>query len=962
MPTLPDPLNLQRSTPTPNTSVASYRGGIAEHAQVGAAEATARIGGEIIQLADHRRNQLDELRVIEASTDLRKRELALTFDEKDGYQAIKGGDVIKRPVVQEYAAKYKEETDKVTASLSPRQRELFAGHAASTSMNFQANVMRHAMAETEKYGGEVYKADLLSRYDVAGMSYKNDMVTKSQLEGIDAATHRRMDLQGVNDPALRDEFVKSARGGLHATVIDKAITAGDTEFANTYFVENKKDMTGDQRNAVERQLKPATDFAAGKAIASDAFREETRDPQFNAAQFIAEKAGSNPQIAAAAHSLYVQFVQEKKTAELEQVGTIYKQFYSAPTRATMNALVNSPEFRNLNDVQQANALHTMSSQVQSAEDRVVSLQDRAENKIYRDENREYTRQMHDEAAARRAEQKLADSLPAVTKTNEIARSPNLIKMKPEEIYGLAPEIGIDNVKYLLGRQAQTNKELNAFNMDKQIVEGAKPPSAMKNKVQSKAIDEMAELEGQKFIQTYGVKPDRDQQVEIMRKVTSESIEKTSTFGPFSWSNEKKLYELPPEQRNFYLGIQSAAKKAGRPALTDEQLVNAWDLAQKAKENPTKAAPPAITPSQTSDVIEKGNINLNNRLVVKNSDGSISTVRSIGVNIGGVEVLIPTVVNGKVVSEDAAIAHYKKTGEHLGKFKTVEASNAYAEKLHKDQEALYVNKETDPLQDPAFKARQAALQKANQDNIAATNSKTEQLKAELAAQEAKLTAMDAELNTKIATVGSNSRTKAQNVERAAYQKMDAEIAAKPKAGAPTPAEVSAYPFVNEEVSVTDLGKTERELTKKVEEVTRTPATSTLSDKPATRRSVIEKMPTTPPKRFTQPVDGAITPVKSVTRGTGGISIEAAANAVVKAAADGVVRFADRMRSYGNVVIVEHPGGYMTVYGHNNEVNRKVGDTVRAGEQLGTAQGGPTLFEVRHKGITVDPTKWLKKVGK
>ena len=83
----------------------------------------------------------------------------------------------------------------------------------------------------------------------------------------------------------------------------------------------------------------------------------------------------------------------------------------------------------------------------------------------------------------------------------------------------------------------------------------------------------------------------------------------------------------------------------------------------------------------SGMVEPGNINLEGRPQVKNPDGSISTVRSLGVNIDGQEVLIPTVVNGKVVSNQAAIKHYKETGEHLGKFKTPEDSTAYAIKLH-----------------------------------------------------------------------------------------------------------------------------------------------------------------------------------------------------------------------------------------------------------------------------------------
>lgn len=96
-------------------------------------------------------------------------------------------------------------------------------------------------------------------------------------------------------------------------------------------------------------------------------------------------------------------------------------------------------------------------------------------------------------------------------------------------------------------------------------------------------------------------------------------------------------------------------------------------------------------NQLSGQITPGNIDLTNRPIVKNKDGTISTVRSLGVNIDGKEILLPTVINGKIVSDEEAIKEYKRTGKHLGIFTTPEASTRYAEKLHRDQEKLYKGK-------------------------------------------------------------------------------------------------------------------------------------------------------------------------------------------------------------------------------------------------------------------------------
>ena len=96
----------------------------------------------------------------------------------------------------------------------------------------------------------------------------------------------------------------------------------------------------------------------------------------------------------------------------------------------------------------------------------------------------------------------------------------------------------------------------------------------------------------------------------------------------------------------------------------------------------------------TEPVKPGNIDLKKRPIVRNQDGSISTVRSISFNENGLEVVIPTVMDdGTVVSNKDAIDFYRKYGRHLGMFKTVEEANSFAESLHKDQAALFENRAT-----------------------------------------------------------------------------------------------------------------------------------------------------------------------------------------------------------------------------------------------------------------------------
>jgi hypothetical protein len=77
----------------------------------------------------------------------------------------------------------------------------------------------------------------------------------------------------------------------------------------------------------------------------------------------------------------------------------------------------------------------------------------------------------------------------------------------------------------------------------------------------------------------------------------------------------------------------------------------------------------------------GNIDLNNRPVVMNPDGTHSSELSFSRGTRDGEVLVPRVVGGKMLSQDEAWQHYLQTGEHMGIFDTPENADIYAEATH-----------------------------------------------------------------------------------------------------------------------------------------------------------------------------------------------------------------------------------------------------------------------------------------
>ena len=97
---------------------------------------------------------------------------------------------------------------------------------------------------------------------------------------------------------------------------------------------------------------------------------------------------------------------------------------------------------------------------------------------------------------------------------------------------------------------------------------------------------------------------------------------------------------------------------------------------------------------------------------------------------------------------------------------------------------------------------------------------------------------------------------------------------------------------------------------------------------------------------------------------GVFIRAAEGADVRAVAGGRVVFANWMRGFGNLIIVDHGGQYLSIYGNNQALLKHAGDAVRAGDPIASAgnTGGNEesglYFELRHLGQAFDPASWIK----
>lgn len=162
-------------------------------------------------------------------------------------------------------------------------------------------------------------------------------------------------------------------------------------------------------------------------------------------------------------------------------------------------------------------------------------------------------------------------------------------------------------------------------------------------------------------------------------------------GQFGGHNYYSSRPIPPGE---IPNTVASALSVTQPRVAPNPITQSPDLAQMRNPIMSSSARNAQAtpyPAPPRGMISPGNINPNNRPVVQNEDGTISTVRTISANLDGPEVLMPTVSpDGRIWTDDQAIDNYIRTGQNFGQFTTPDAATQFAQRLHTTQEGQYAS--------------------------------------------------------------------------------------------------------------------------------------------------------------------------------------------------------------------------------------------------------------------------------
>ncbi len=136
----------------------------------------------------------------------------------------------------------------------------------------------------------------------------------------------------------------------------------------------------------------------------------------------------------------------------------------------------------------------------------------------------------------------------------------------------------------------------------------------------------------------------------------------------------------------------------------------------------------------------------------------------------------------------------------------------------------------------------------------------------------------------------------------------------------------------------------------------------------KKSLFQQPPKRAGSRFERPISGPVL-AGFGRQGHGnyndGINLEANKGTPIQAAENGIVVYSGKdIKSFGNLLLIKHEGGWLTAYGHLDKISVKKGDIIKRGDKIGTVGttghvSKPQLhFEIRRRGKPVDPIFYLK----
>lgn len=724
---LPDVTTLgNRPTPKPVGEVVTYKPTTGAEGAIG--QALVNVGSSIERIRkemEKEQERQDTLRAEDSFNQLQAKRLELT-DGEDGFHVKKAGDAVNQPIISDYGTKFKSAATEIEESLAnDRQREMFRRRAAVADIQFNQDLARHVTREREVYSKQVFDGGVAVEMKNAATSWNDPSAVGFSIERIGGLVEQQAKSFGWADD--KKEAVKFEKiSNLHSGVVMQMVADDSLAQAKEYFTANKSAIDTDAQLKLESLFKSRTNEIASelrveiadkmqdveamgqrgvlppKGFISDSDIELAYQGNPARVEQIKRRRDEAMRFASGVASLYeksneeiVKFVTETQAPStsrpenfaeesrhqqqmLTMAEAVIKQRQQAPMEYAAAHGIGAPI-----GGQAVNPLDVSDPEAFSAElgnrQRVAKLM----NDRFGSPIQLLTKQEASGLA------RAMDQMPHIQKAEYLKaiRSGTSTDGYLAVMKQIAPD---DPVTAIAGAYAAKDRlpvsDLILRGQDilrpKKKEDGSPDKGKLWPMPADKELrDEFSKYEGDAFAGHPQARSDHYQAaLAIYAAKSADAGDASAELDRGRWREAISMATGGIERWNGRSTVMPYGYDKGRFKTELYRRIDAMADGSAQAETP--------------GLLEKGNIDVSNRPRVKNADGTISTVRSISINVDGKDVLIPTVTDdGRIVSDQEAIAIYKKSGKHLGVFESSKSATEYAQQLHTQQErALSGNKQ------------------------------------------------------------------------------------------------------------------------------------------------------------------------------------------------------------------------------------------------------------------------------
>lgn len=223
-------------------------------------------------LAEQETERLEGIAAENALNKLRERRVDLTMAEGKGFQHVRGGAVIERPVLKEFPDAFNREIEQISMGLNTRRaRERFQQKAQAEALGFRTDLMRHVAAQSEAFADATFKATVQVEAGVAGAMYSDPIAVDAALQRVEERAADEAVRLGMTDPKLRELFTQQTSGAVVTAAIQGALGNNDSPTAMALLEQYGDKLSEQQRRGLDTAVQSANAWDVGQSLAEEAF-------------------------------------------------------------------------------------------------------------------------------------------------------------------------------------------------------------------------------------------------------------------------------------------------------------------------------------------------------------------------------------------------------------------------------------------------------------------------------------------------------------------------------------------------------------------------------------------------------------------------------------------------------------------------------------------------------------------